>query len=62
MPNSIRLLAEALSISDADKRREVMAKIEAIMQEQGVMIQPYWRALYRHYDRKGQRCCDARNL
>ncbi len=42
------LLAEALSIADADKRREVMAKMEAIIQDEGVTIQPYWRSLYRH--------------
>ncbi|MCB2136400.1 MAG: diguanylate cyclase, partial [Rhodobacteraceae bacterium] len=42
-------LAEAMSIADADKRREVMAKIEGIMQSEGVLIQPYWRNVYRHY-------------
>ncbi len=39
------LLGEALSIADAEKRREVMAKIEKIMQDEGVIIQPYWRTL-----------------
>ncbi|KIC14299.1 ABC transporter substrate-binding protein [Leisingera sp. ANG-Vp] len=42
------LLAEALSIADADKRREIAAKGEALIQEEGVTIQPYWRSLYRH--------------
>jgi len=42
------LLSEALSIANADERREVMAKIEKIMQDEGVIIQPYWRSLYRH--------------
>ena len=41
-------LAEANSISDADARREVMAKLERIMLDEGVLIQPYWRSLYRH--------------
>ncbi|QIE57938.1 ABC transporter substrate-binding protein [Pikeienuella piscinae] len=41
-------LDEAMAIADADKRREVMKRIEEIMQEQGVLIQPYWRSLYRH--------------
>lgn len=41
-------LDKAMSIADADKRREVMAVIEKIMQDEGVMIQPYWRSLYRH--------------
>ncbi|UWQ34870.1 ABC transporter substrate-binding protein [Leisingera sp. M527] len=42
------LLAEALSIADADKRREVSAKGQALIQEEGVTIQPYWRSIYRH--------------
>lgn len=42
------LLAEALKLADADKRREVMAKMQAIIQEEGVTVQPYWRSLYRH--------------
>ncbi|MWB77315.1 diguanylate cyclase [Pseudooceanicola sp. 216_PA32_1] len=43
------LLAEAMSIADAGKRSQVMAKIETIMIDQGVVIQPYWRSLFRHY-------------
>lgn len=43
------LLTEALSIADADQRRAVMAKIEKLMQDEGVVIQPYWRSIYRHY-------------
>jgi peptide/nickel transport system substrate-binding protein len=42
------LLTEALAIIDVDKRRAVMAKVQKIMQDQGVIIQPYWRSLYRH--------------
>ena len=42
------LLAEANSIADADARREVMAKLQAIMRDEGVTLQPYWRSLYRH--------------
>ena len=51
-PEFDALLAEALSISDAAKRSEVMAKIETIMQDTGVMVQPYWRSLYRNFDPK----------
>jgi peptide/nickel transport system substrate-binding protein len=43
------LLDQALAIPDADKRRELMTRIEQIMQEEGVMIQPYWRSTFRHY-------------
>ena len=43
------LLAEANSIADADARREVMGKLQAIMIDEGVVIQPYWMNLTRHY-------------
>ncbi len=39
-------LAKALSIADAKARSEVMKRLEEIMQEQGVMVQPYWRSIY----------------
>ncbi|RVT85432.1 ABC transporter substrate-binding protein [Rhodobacteraceae bacterium CCMM004] len=42
------LIAEALAIADAEKRSEVMGKIEKLVQDEGVTIQPYWRSLYRH--------------
>ncbi|MEP5729006.1 MAG: ABC transporter substrate-binding protein [Sulfitobacter sp.] len=42
------LLAEALATADADKRREIMAKGEALIQDEGVTIQPYWRTVYNH--------------
>ena len=42
-------LAEALSIADADQRRTVMAKLQKLMQDEGVVIQPYWRSIYRHH-------------
>jgi len=43
------LLAQAMSISDATERSAVMVRIQQIMQEEGVMVQPYWRSIYRHY-------------
>jgi peptide/nickel transport system substrate-binding protein len=49
-------LAEALAISDADARRVVMEKIEKIMQDTGVMVQPYWRSIFRHFDPKVKGC------
>ena len=47
-PEFDSLLEQALSISDADSRREVMAQLETIMLDDGVMVQPYWRSLFRH--------------
>ena len=43
------LLTQALAIADADRRRDVMREMEALIQSEGVTIQPYWRSLYRHY-------------
>lgn len=42
------LMGRALSLADADERRTVMKRLQEIMQEEGVLIQPYWRSLYRH--------------
>lgn len=42
------LLAEAMSIADADKRSEIMAEIETILREEAVIVQPYWRSTFRH--------------
>ncbi|TMV06550.1 ABC transporter substrate-binding protein [Ruegeria sediminis] len=47
-PDFDAILDEALAIADADKRREVAARGAALIQEEGVTCQPYWRALYRH--------------
>jgi len=46
------LLAEANSLADADARREVAGKIQAIIADEGVTVQPYWRSLYRHTNEK----------
>jgi peptide/nickel transport system substrate-binding protein len=43
------LLDQANGIQDADARREIMAQLQQIMQEEGVTLQPYWRSLFRHY-------------
>ncbi|WP_224817110.1 ABC transporter substrate-binding protein [Hasllibacter sp. MH4015] len=43
------LLAEASAIADANARSEVMAQIQQIMIDEGVVIQPFWRSIYRHY-------------
>jgi len=39
-------LTEAEGILDVDARREVMAELETIMQEDGPIVQPVWRAIY----------------
>jgi peptide/nickel transport system substrate-binding protein len=41
-------MAKALGLADADKRREVAAVLEQILQDEGYIVQPFWRSLYRH--------------
>ena len=43
------LLAEANSLADVEKRRAVMSKLQALMINEGVTIQPYWRTAMRHH-------------
>ena len=50
------LLSKAMSISDAAERSKVMERIEQIMQEEGVLVQPYWRSIYRSSDPKVMDC------
>ncbi|MDQ6432823.1 ABC transporter substrate-binding protein [Mesorhizobium sp. LHD-90] len=47
-PNFDAKLKDALSISDPEKRREVMKDLETILQDSGVIIQPFWQKLYSH--------------
>jgi len=42
------LLTEALATPDAGKRSAIMQDIQTIMQDEGIIIQPYWRSLYNH--------------
>lgn len=41
-------LNEALALADAEKRREVMKDVQKILQDSGIIIQPYWRSIYCH--------------
>jgi peptide/nickel transport system substrate-binding protein len=43
------LLAEANGIANADERRVVMGKMQKIIIDEGVTIQPYWRNVGRHH-------------
>lgn len=44
------LLDRAMALSDADERREIMAELQRILRDEGVIIQPYWRKLYNHHN------------
>ena len=47
-PEFDKKLGAALAIVDAGKRKVLMADIEKILQDDGMIIQPFWRSLYRH--------------
>ena len=46
------LVDEGMGIADWKKRRGVMLKLQQIMRDEGVLIQPYWRSLYNHSNGK----------
>ncbi|MBZ9796046.1 ABC transporter substrate-binding protein [Mesorhizobium sp. ES1-4] len=45
-------LKQALSLIDVAKRKEVMKDVEQILQDSGVIIQPFWQKLYSHMNKK----------
>ena len=47
-----KLLDEAEATLDVEKRREIMAKVEKIMQDDAVMIVPFWRSSFTFMDKK----------
>ena len=51
-PEFDKKLDEALAIADAEKRKVIMKDLEMILQSSGIIIQPYWRSLYRHTTEK----------
>jgi peptide/nickel transport system substrate-binding protein len=48
-PDFDKKLNAALAIADNDKRRELMKDIEMTLQDSGILIQPFWRSVYRHH-------------
>ncbi len=48
-PEFDALLEEALGVFDADARREYSAKLQTILQDNGVIIQPFWRNQALHH-------------
>ena len=51
-PEFDKLLDEAVAVPDVGARRELMARLQEILRDSGVIVQPYWRKIYRsHTDR-----------
>jgi peptide/nickel transport system substrate-binding protein len=47
-----KLLDQALATADTTKRAEIVAKMQRILRDEGVTVQPFWRSLINH-TRKG---------
>jgi peptide/nickel transport system substrate-binding protein len=48
------LLTQAEGTLDVAKRREIMAKLEAILQDDGPIVQPLWRSVFTFMDKRVQ--------
>ena len=51
-PEFDRLLTQAEGTLDVNSRREIMARLEAILQEDGPIVQPVWRAIFTFHDKR----------
>ena len=51
-PKFDELLAKAEGMADVEKRREVMAEIQKLMQEDGPIAQPLWMSLVTVFDKR----------
>ncbi|MFN3994487.1 MAG: ABC transporter substrate-binding protein [Tabrizicola flagellatus] len=47
-PDFDAALDRALATADVEKRREIMGELERMLQESGVLIQPFWSSMGRH--------------
>jgi len=56
-PDFDKLLDAALATPDVEARKKIMADIETRLRDAGMIIQPYWRSVYRTY-RKGVNGCE----
>jgi peptide/nickel transport system substrate-binding protein len=45
-PEFDKALDEAGSLVDVNERRKVMAKVEKILQDDAIMVQPLWRGVF----------------
>lgn len=45
-------LAQALATSDVEARRAIMARLQAMIQGDGILIQPFWQNVYSHSNPK----------
>jgi len=48
-PEFDQLLDQALATPDVGDRRNITAQLQKILQDSGVIVQPFWRKIYRSY-------------
>ena len=48
-PEFDALLEQALGLPDPDARRKIMARLQTILRDSGIIIQPYWRNQIMHH-------------
>jgi peptide/nickel transport system substrate-binding protein len=48
-PDFDKKLNEAMAIADPEKRKELMKEVEFVLQDSGILVQAFWRSLYRHH-------------
>ena len=53
-PEFDRLLNQAEGTIDVASRREIMARLEAILQDDGPIVQPVWRSIFTFHDKRVQ--------
>jgi len=53
-PEFDRILTQAEGTLDVAARREIMARLETILQEDGPIVQPVWRAIFTFHDKRVQ--------
>jgi peptide/nickel transport system substrate-binding protein len=53
-PEFDRLLTQAEGTLDVASRREIMSRLETILQEDGPIVQPVWRAIFTFHDKRVQ--------
>src|SRR5262249_5074845 len=53
-PEFDRLLTQAEGTIDVASRREIMSQLERILQDDGPIVQPVWRAIFTFHDKRVQ--------
>ncbi len=61
-PEFDTLMDEALATPDPDERRTIMEKIESNLRNSGIIIQPYWRSVFRSFQASVKGCEQHQSL